>query len=137
MNIRNIILAFLIFPLNLFSQNYNYSFNNGLWGYDQIVCCSNVYIPTEIPSELYWQDSSVSVCIINDSISVSKSFNLSEQIIDCPYCSDFQVSWTTNEGYLISFEGYDYDDGRRIIYAVRIYYEGFQIGELNYPLIFR
>lgn len=127
-------LLFFLFPFNLFSQNY--LFNNGLWGHENIVCCSNIYKPSEIPSELYWKDSIVSICITNDSLSVSKNFQLYEQILDCPYCNHFNISWSTYEGYIISFEGYDYDDERRIIFIVRIYWDGVQVGELNYPFIY-
>ena len=133
MNIRNIILAFLIFPLNLFSQSY--SFNNGLWGHDKVVCCSNIYNPTETPSELYWKDSLMTICITNDSISVSKNFYLVEQISDCEYCSDFKVYWTTSNAYFLDIEGHNYSNEERVIFVVRIYLEGIQVGELNHPIL--
>lgn len=121
-----------ILPFCGFGQNY--TFNNGLWGYENVECYKNEIRLTEIPSEFYLDTHMqiASICIFDEIVgeSVSQSFHL----LDVSYNSPSNETWTTYENYLIEIESYLDSKGTLHIFFVKIYFDGKQIGELNYPI---
>lgn len=125
-----IILLLILFSNSLFGQ-VNYTFISAGWGqFNQNSCDS---LKSEInASELFWGDSLLTVCIIQENQYISKNFHIVEQSDNSGvYTLDFLLQ--TSERYTIHISG-GYIQSKPVITLVHFYYEGEKIGYLSCPI---
>lgn len=123
-------IILIISAFVLHGQSYN--FINGAWGYEK--CQEELCGDSNMPSELYWRDSIMSVCIVNGEEHVSQSFHVS-QVIDNSLFDVVDYLVATQEGYIVKLSGYK-EGEKIIILSAYFYYEGFVIGILSYPILY-
>lgn len=125
------ILFLLLIPNTTNGQTHSFAY--GVWGYEncQTEPC---YDLNSIPSELYWNEEVISICISQDEgIHVSHNFSIFE-LIDNSYFEKVDILIQSQEGYIIQIEGYRQNE-KTIILNAKFYYDGFLIGILSHPII--
>lgn len=127
-----ILTTILIFTASVL-VGQSYSFINGAWGLEQ--CQEEPCGDLEMPSEMYWRDSVISVCIVQNQQHITQSFRVLEIVDNQSLFQPVDYLIHTYEGYIVHLTGYTREE-KLVILNANFYFEGALVGLLTYPILY-